>query len=111
MAVYRNLTGGVIRKMMDKKKIRLLVKERKKDYSDAQLEQMSGKITARIRSLPQYREAETIFAYMDMPGEVKMRNFICRCMEDGKAVAVPKIILGDTKQMRFFRIVSFEDLS
>ena len=117
---------------MDKKKIRLLVKERKKDYSDAQLEQMSGKITARIRSLPQYREAETVFAYMDMPGEVKMRDFIRRCMKDGKTVAVPKIIVSETdgakqtapdgvfalnssgksslREMRFFRILSFKDL-
>ena len=120
---------------MEKNDIRRLVKERKRGYSDAQLEEMSRIIIGRIRNLPQYRKADIVFAYMDLPGEVKMRDFICGCWEDGKTVAVPKIVMSEianstpgykdstsgkgtedcrintiSREMRFFRIRSFEDL-
>ena len=78
--------------VMEKKEIRRLVAERKKGYSDAQLTQWSKQITERLPELPCWQETETVFAYMDMPGEVKMRDFIRRCWEAGKTVAVPKII-------------------
>jgi len=125
--------------MMNKKEVRRLIRERKKDYSEAQFEEMSSVIIARIRELPCYRDAETVFAYMDMPGEVKMREFIRGCWTDGKKVAVPRIIpdsvisyrrgtalFGERKEapseekkagtgkaaqeMRFYQITSFDEL-
>ena len=108
--------SGLIIGVMEKKEIRRLVAERKKEYSDVLFEQLSRQIISRLLELPCYLEADTIFAYMDMPGEVKMRDFIRRCWEDGKTVAIPKIITSDTDyrlsaaHMRFFRIDSFDDL-
>ena len=112
-------SSGMAIGVMEKKEIRRLVAERKKGYSDAWLTQWSKQITERLPELPCWQETETVFAYMDMPGEVKMRDFIRRCWEAGKTVAVPKIIRPETaggastalKEMRFFRIDSFEVLS
>lgn len=101
---------------MDKKEVRRLVAQRKKEYSDGQFEQMSYKIIARLQELPCYQEADVIFAYMDMPGEVKMREFIRRSWADGKTVGVPKIIVSDTDNritaasMHFYQIDSFDVL-
>ena len=95
---------------MEKKEIRRLVAARKKEYSEAWLEEKSARITAGIRRLPAYREAGTVFAYMDLPGEVRMRDFIRGCLEDGKAVAVPKIFVSEEPYMSFFRIDSFDVL-
>ena len=53
---------------------------------------------------------------MDMPGEVKMRDFIRRSWADGKTVGVPKIIVSDTDNritaasMHFYQIDSFDVL-
>ena len=101
---------------MEKNEVRRLMARRKKEYSASQFEQKSLQITARLQELPCWKKADTVFAYMDLPGEVKMREFILRCWEEGKTVAVPKIIASDTDdritaaQMRFYRINSFEDL-
>ena len=101
---------------MEKKEIRHLVAQRKKEYSELQFEQMSRKVIERLLETPLYQNADTIFAYMDMPGEVKMRDFIRRCREDGKAVAVPKVMVSGTDsritaaQMHFYQIDSFDVL-
>ena len=102
---------------MEKNEVRRLMASRKKEYSASQFEQKSLRITARLQELPCWKKADTVFAYMDLPGEVKMREFIRRCWEEGKTVAVPKIIASDTDdritaaQMRFYRISSFDDLN
>ena len=102
---------------MDKREVRHLVARRKKEYSEAQFEQMSRKITARLQALPRFQEADTVFAYMDIAGEVRMREFIRNCWEAGKKVGVPKIIPdpsgkrpGASGKMRFYRIDSFDEL-
>ena len=109
---------------MDKKELRRIVAARRKEYSDPELTRMSRAVTEKIRALAEYREAETVFAYMDLPGEVKMREFIRLAWADGKTVAVPKICAlkahqadgtqpigeGISVEMRFFRIESFDDL-
>lgn len=104
---------------MDKRAVRHLVAQRKTEYSDAQFEQMSRKILDRLQNLSCYQEADILFAYMDMPGEVKMRDLIRRSWEEGKTVAVPKIVVPDAPgtdhrltaaRMCFLRIDSFEDL-
>ena len=110
--------------MMDKKELRRIVAKRKKEYPDGELTQMSRAVTERLRGLEAYRAAETVFAYMDLPGEVKMREFIRLAWAEGKTVAVPKICPvkayetdceqpvreGTSMEMRFFRIDSFDDL-
>ena len=101
---------------MEKNEVRRLMARRKKEYSASQFEQKSLQITARLQELPCWKKADAVFAYMDLPGEVKMREFIRRCWEEGKTVAVPKIIASDiddritAAQMRFYRINSFDDL-
>jgi len=102
---------------MEKNEVRRLMARRKKEYSASQFEQKSLQIIARLQELPCWKKADTVFAYMDLPGEVKMREFIRRCWEEGKTVAVPKIIASDidaritAAQMRFYRISSFDDLN
>lgn len=106
---------------MEKQDIRRLAAARKKEFSETDLEEKSEKICSIIRRLPVYREARIVFAYMDLPGEVRMRRFIEKCWEQGKTVAVPKIMdpekpggsypeSGIVRRMRFYQINTFDQL-
>ena len=84
-----------------KKQLRRIVMARRREYKEPELAAMSAQIMERILGLEAYEKAETVFAYMDLPGEVQMRALIARCREDGKRVAVPKVTAAE---MRFYEI-------
>jgi 5-formyltetrahydrofolate cyclo-ligase len=54
----------------------------------------------RICSLEQYMKAHVVLAYMSFGSEVSTDQFICRCIRDGKTVALPKVVKEDGKGCR-----------
>lgn len=105
-----------------KKQLRRIVMARRREYREPELAAMSAQITERLLGLEAYERAETVFAYMDLPGEVQMRALIARCRKDGKKVAVPRVITaGRPKngrqgaaaagEMRFYEIKDFDSLT
>lgn len=84
-----------------KMQIRRIVMERRRACSEAALADMSEDIAAQILRLDVYRSAKTIFAYMDLPGEVQTRTLIGRGLADGKKVALPRV---EGQRMRFYGI-------
>jgi 5-formyltetrahydrofolate cyclo-ligase len=50
----------------------------------------SSEIAERVFSLPEYKEAKTIFTFVGMDQEVDTRRIIQRAIAEGKRVAVPK---------------------
>ena len=57
--------------------------------------------------LPEYKEAEYVFVYVDCKNEVETKKVIEQCWKDGKTIAVPKVF---GKVMKFYAITSFDDL-
>ena len=92
---------------MEKKEIRKLVFARRREASDEQIIRDSQAIFDRIRETGAYRNAETVFSYMDYNHEVMTRSFIEQCWADGKKVAVPRVN-GDV--MNFYYIEYFGQL-
>ncbi len=73
-------------------------------------EQADENIANTVRNLWQYRVSRQILVYVSTSIEVDTRRIICRALEDGKRVAVPRCV-PDTRQMEFYYIRSLEDLA
>ena len=84
---------------MDKQEIRAYIKAKRKAADEAWVRTVSCEILRRLCGLPQYLDAKTIYTYVGCRGEVDTISLIRRAAEDGKRVAVPKV-LGDI--MEFF---------
>ena len=93
--------------ILTKKNIRRTVRERRQALTYGQEEAGSGQILSYVRSLPEYREAEVIYCYVDYNHEVKTWPVMEQAMADGKQVAVPRV---DGETMEFYRITGKEDL-
>jgi 5-formyltetrahydrofolate cyclo-ligase len=94
---------------IEKRRIRRIVAERKEGYSWEQFASMSRIIVERLLLLPECRKAETVFAYMPLPGEVQLQDFLIRCRAEGKRTAVPKVVKG-SREMHFYQIDSADCL-
>ncbi len=85
----------------EKNRLRQLCAKRRRNLSLREMAEMSALITQKLIQLPAYREADTVFAYMSLPGEVQMSAFLDRCRADGKNTALP-VIMEDG--IHFFRV-------
>ena len=86
---------------MDKKEIRTQIKEL--CYQNAeQLAAKSSAICKKILASSEYQNAQIIFAYMALPDEVDLTDVIKQALQDGKKVALPKIISKEDGIMQFF---------
>jgi 5-formyltetrahydrofolate cyclo-ligase len=65
-------------------------------------------ILKRILGMESYRQANVLFTYVSMEGEVDTREVILRALADGKQVAVPRCGKGGI--MSAHRIKSMEEL-
>ena len=90
-----------------KKEIRAEVKQHRKEATPEQIRANSNVICEKFLQLPEYKDAEVVFAYMDCKNEVETKRVIEQCWMDGKMVAVPKV-LG--KIMKYYVIHSYDDL-
>ena len=104
-----------------KRALRRTIAERRKQYPQEVLADLSAQITERILALEAYQKARTVFLYMELPGEVQMRALIEQCLRDRKKAAVPKVFRGSgrmhspdgeasTPGMRLYEIRVFDHL-
>ncbi len=94
-----------------KKTLRRMIAARRRECPEPEIARLSAQITERILGLEQYTRAETVFAYLDLPGEVQTRELIRRCLKDGKRVGVPKVkTAGAVPEMHFYEIGDFDHL-
>ncbi len=75
-------------------------------HTDAQIHEMSLAACRQFINLPEYQEADIVYAYMDCKHEVETRDMIRAAWAAGKRVAVPKV---QGEQMQFYYIQSFEE--
>jgi 5-formyltetrahydrofolate cyclo-ligase len=90
-----------------KKEIRAEVKKHRREATEEQIQRDSDAICTTFLSLPEYAEAEIVFAYMDCKNEVQTKKVIEHCWKNGKKVAVPKVF-GEI--MKYYVITSCDDL-
>lgn len=75
---------------MLKKELRALVRQRKRQFTQQQLGELSLPIVARIMSL--LHEAQTVVAYYSLDDEVDTHTLIDELLAVGKTVYLPKVV-------------------
>lgn len=93
--------------METKKSIRKLIFSRRKEASDIEIAGKSEQIFRKVREREEYVRAQAVYAYMDFNREVMTRRFIRQAWEDGKQVAVPKVV---GKDLVFYVLEDFSQL-
>ncbi len=91
-----------------KEEIRKSVMNTRNRIPKLMLEQRSGIICKKVTQLPEYQNAETVYAYVPLDREVSTIPLIEAAWADGKRVAVPQVI-GDGR-MRFVVLNDWDQL-
>ena len=78
--------------MEEKKAIRKQIFAARKAHTDQQIDDWSRIIAEKVTELPEYKECERILAYADYNHEVMTKYIIEAAWNDGKEVAVPKVV-------------------
>lgn len=96
---------------MEKKQVRIWIKEKKKSLSKREIEEWSKQVIQKFFSTNEYKLCETLYCYVSYNQEVNTHPLIEQALADGKRVAVPKIIEEiEKKYMEFFFISSMDEL-
>ncbi len=93
---------------MEKKEIRIKIKEKKKLLTTSDVEECSQKIAIQFCKTDAYKNASVILPYLAYNTEIKTDEIIKRAWADKKTVAVPRVT-GEG-QMDFFEIDSFDQI-
>ena len=83
---------------MRKEELRQQIKQLKRQFSPAQLEELSFPVLDRLR--PLLAEAQTIMAYYSLPDEVNTHQLIDELVAEGKTVLLPKVLDDETMELR-----------
>lgn len=93
--------------METKKEIRKKIFALRKEHTDEQIAEMSRIICKKVTELPEFQEAEAIYAYADYNHEVMTSEIIEAAWAAGKKVAVPKV---HGKDMIYYELTDFSQL-
>ena len=102
----KNMEKREIDLKIQKKELRKEIGRLRRAHTDEEIHKMSLDVLERIRTLPEYQDAEAVYAYVDYKHEVETGDLIRLAWQDGKRVAVPRVC---GQEMRFFYITSLED--
>ncbi len=91
-----------------KKLLRKTMIQKRKEFSNSETAVKNSAITEKLLSLEKVQSAELILPFVSAKGEVGTREFISKCLNAGKMVAVPRCI--DGSNMEFCVIHTFDDL-
>ena len=84
------------------------MRKRRADMSDSERAVSDAAICDRVCTLPRFREAEVVFAYLSFGSEVDTRGVIDRAWAAGKTVALPRC--ASSRRMRWFYVEDYEGL-
>lgn len=90
---------------MDKPALRQYIRTLKRQMTEAEIDQKSQLLCSMLLDSDLYRNAKSIYGYMNYNQEVRTLELLKQAMRDGKRVAIPKCY---GKEMRFIWI---DDLS
>lgn len=94
---------------MDKKELRKQIRNRKRQFTNNELEELSLPIMNRLLSMPEIANAGTILMYYSLPDEVYTHDAVEMLASQGKTVLLPKVIDSENMEIRVYR--NKEDLA
>lgn len=98
--------------MQTKEDIRIEMKKRRQELSEQEAAEKSRKICEDIVALPIYKQTEVLYLYSAIQKEVNLSFLLETAWEQGKITAFPKVTgQGEEKEMKFYRISSYSELS
>ena len=74
---------------MNKQKLRTEIRNRKRQFTQAQLGELSLSIIMQLKKNPHLRKAQTILLYYSLPDEVNTHEWIDELVAEGKKVLLP----------------------
>ena len=77
---------------MDKAALRREIREKKRNMTEVEIQLRSTRLEELFIQSQSYRDAKTIYGYLPYNQEVRTVPILARALQDGKTVAVPKVI-------------------
>lgn len=93
---------------MNKKELRKEIRNRKLQYTQGQLKELSEPIINRLRHHPKLIAAKTVMLYHSLPDEVFTHDFVDEMVQMGKEVLLP-VVTSET-EMEIRRYTGPEDM-
>ena len=94
---------------MNKKELRKIIKDRQRQYSSSQLEELSLSVLSRLTDQESFRKAKIILMYYSLPDEVNTHTFIDEMTALGKTVLLP--VVKDSENMEIREYSGRKDLT
>lgn len=91
---------------MHKADLRKQMRDRKRQFTRQQLEELSLPVVARLR--PLLRDASVVLAYYALPDEVRIHALLDELLAEGKTVLLPRVV--DDMSMELCRFRGAADL-
>ena len=85
---------------MEKKELRKIIRNKKRQYSSSQLEELSLSVLSSLANNKHIQEAHIILAYHSLPDEVNTHEYIEQLVTEGKQVLLPVVIDGENMIIR-----------
>ena len=80
----------------DKKQLRTLIRQRKRQFTESKLQELSFAITNKLVAHPRIANARVIMAYCSLPDEVDTHLLLDSLSRMGKKIVLPAVI-GDSE--------------
>ena len=85
---------------MNKAELRKEIRNRKRQYSSSQLEELSLSVLSRLDQDAHLHESRTILLYYSLPDEVNTHAYIDQLVAAGKQVLLPVVVDGEHMILR-----------
>lgn len=85
---------------MEKKELRKIIRNRKRQYSSSQLEELSLSVLSRLDNNKHVQEAHIILAYHSLSDEVNTHEYIGKLVAEGKRVLLPVVVDEENMMIR-----------
>ena len=85
---------------MNKQELRTEIRNRKRQFTQAQLGELSLSIIMQLKKNPHLRKAQTILLYYSLPDEVNTHEWIDELVAEGKKVLLPVVTDGENMILR-----------
>ena len=92
---------------MNKAELRDLIRQRKRQMTEAEISEKSRILTEAFLNSDAYRQCRSIYGYLPYNQEVRTQAILERALLDGKAVAIAKCY---GSEMRFIRVESLSGM-
>lgn len=85
---------------MNKQELRKEIRNRKRQFTQAELGELSLSAISQLRNHPKVQKAHTLLLYYSLPDEVNTHDWIDELVEKGKRVILPVVIDNENMILR-----------